>query len=117
MTSNQLESVTAEGDNLDGAELHVLRCEACGTATYRQRLRCANCGAEQLAPDLVSGLGTVYAVTSTSEHTFLVVAVTEGLRVLAISRAARQWRIDEPVLLCSGADPLPVAEPVDAGEM
>jgi uncharacterized OB-fold protein len=44
-------------------QLQILRCQACGTWLHPPRPICAKCLSEEVAPETVSGTGTVYSVT------------------------------------------------------
>jgi hypothetical protein len=66
-------------------ELRIQRCQACGTYIHLPRPVCRNCLSFDLAPEVVSGKGTVYSFTTTQRafHPFFadrlpyVVAVVE----------------------------------------
>jgi uncharacterized OB-fold protein len=46
-------------------ELHILRCNACGTYIHLPRPACRACGGTDLAPARVSGRGVVHSFTVT----------------------------------------------------
>jgi len=46
-------------------ELHILRCNACGTYVHLPRPACRNCQSTDLAPARVSGRGVVHSFTVT----------------------------------------------------
>jgi len=74
-------------------ELHILRCSACGRYVHYPREDCPRCSNRALAPQRVSGRGTVHSFTiahhqaSGIETPFALVLVEldeqKGLRVLA----------------------------------
>ena len=46
-------------------ELHILRCNACGTYVHLPRPACRNCQSTDLAPARVGGRGVVHSFTVT----------------------------------------------------
>ena len=74
-------------------ELHILRCRNCGTYIHLPRPACRTCGSTDLAPERVSGRGTVHSYTVTHfplpgyEPPFAVVLVEleeqPGLRLVS----------------------------------
>ena len=74
-------------------ELHILRCQACGTYVHLPRPACRNCGSTKLAGEKVSGRGVIHSFTVTHfplpgfEPPFAVVLVEleeqPGLRLAA----------------------------------
>ncbi len=71
----EIDSTTAffwEGTR--AGELRILRCQSCGTYIHLPRPICRACQSFDLAPEQVSGRGTLYAVTQTFKafHPFFV---------------------------------------------
>jgi uncharacterized OB-fold protein len=52
-------------DAANRRELHILRCRDCGTYIHLPRPACRTCGSTNLAPERVSGRGTVHSFTVT----------------------------------------------------
>lgn len=89
--------------------LKLLRCTACRTWIHYPRPVCRSCGSADLAPDVVSGRGTVYSFTVTHqavagyEPPFAVVIVEleeqPGLRMVSnlVDVAPGDIRIGMPV--------------------
>lgn len=90
-------------------ELQILRCRRCRTFIHYPRLICPRCDGKDLAPERVSGRGTVYSYTIAHREVpgrpvpFALVLVEleeqQGLRVLAnlLDCALDQIRIGMPV--------------------
>ena len=90
-------------------ELHILRCNDCGTYIHLPKPGCRNCGGSNLAPSQVSGRGVVH--TYTVSHTplpgfdppFAIVLVEleeqKGLRLVTnlVDVAPDEVRIGTPV--------------------
>jgi hypothetical protein len=48
-------------------ELHILRCRACGTYVHYPKPACWKCAGTDLAPERVTGNGSVYSYTVTHQ--------------------------------------------------
>lgn len=90
-------------------ELHILRCRGCGRFVHPPKQGCRGCGGDDLAPERVSGRGTVYSYTVTHmplpgfEPPFAVVLVEleeqAGLRLVSnlVDVAPAEIEIGMPV--------------------
>ena len=89
-------------------ELWIQRCQACGTYIHMPRPVCRNCQSFDLAPERVSGRGTLYSWTQTYKafHPFFVDRVPyviatislpeqEGLQFMSNLVGIDQERVDE----------------------
>jgi uncharacterized OB-fold protein len=89
-------------------ELWIQRCSACGTYIHMPRPVCRNCQSFDLAPERVSGRGTLYSWTQTYKafHPFFVdrvpyviatitLAEQEGLQFMSNLVGIDQERVDE----------------------
>jgi uncharacterized OB-fold protein len=99
-------------DAVRAGRLAILRCQQCGHFVHYPRIVCNRCLAEDLAPEDVSGRGTLYSYTVVMQafhpyfverlpYTLAVVELEEeaGLRVTTniIDCPEDQLRIDLPV--------------------
>jgi uncharacterized protein len=67
-------------------ELHIQRCQACGTYIHQPRPICRNCQSFDLAGEKVSGRGVIYSFTQTFRafHPFFVDRVPYVLTTIAL---------------------------------
>jgi uncharacterized protein len=67
-------------------ELHIQRCQACGTYIHQPRPICRNCQSFDLAGEKVSGRGVIYSFTQTFRafHPFFVDRVPYVLATIAL---------------------------------
>ncbi len=68
-------------------ELHIQRCQACGTYIHMPRPICRNCQSFDLAGERVSGRGTLYSWTQTFKpfHPFFVDRVPYILATITLA--------------------------------
>jgi uncharacterized protein len=73
-------------DGARAGELRLLRCQACGTYIHLPRPVCRNCQSFDLAPEKVSGRGTLYSYTVTFKafHPFFVDRVPYVVATIAL---------------------------------
>jgi uncharacterized OB-fold protein len=89
-------------------ELWIQRCRSCGTYIHMPRPVCRNCHSFDLAPERVSGRGTLYSWTQTYKvfHPFFVDRVPyviatitlpeqDGLQIMSNLVGIDQQRVDE----------------------
>ena len=87
-------------------ELRFMRCSACGYYLHPPSPRCPECWSDDVAPEAVSGRGTVYTYTINRQQWMpglevpFVLAVVEldeqpGLRLIAARRRLRADEVDD----------------------
>jgi uncharacterized OB-fold protein len=83
-------------------ELQILRCRSCGTFVHPPREACVRCGSKEMAPERVSGRGTVYTYTI-AHHGAAGIAVPFALALVELEEQ-RDLRVLANLVDCPLAD-------------